>query len=82
MPFLTIPEEEIAMAAQAKLDNILTIGLVALLALVVIIAVIRKAISNKQAAAAPVVEETPAPVAEAPRCRAQDRCHADGDRCR
>ena len=67
MPFLTIPEEEIAMAAQAKLDNILTIGLVALLALVVIIAVIRKAISNKQAAAAPVVEETPAPVAEAPK---------------
>ena len=66
MPFLTIPEEEIAMAAQAKLDNILTIGLVALLALVVIIAVIRKAISNKQAAAAPVVEEAPAPVVEAP----------------
>ena len=33
MPFLTIPEEEIAMAAQAKLDNILTIGLVAVLAL-------------------------------------------------
>ena len=67
MPFLTIPEEEIAMAAQAtKLDNILTIGLVAALAIVVIIAVIRKAISNKKPAAAPVVEETPAPVVEAP----------------
>jgi hypothetical protein len=68
MPFLTIPEEEIAMAAQAtKLDNILTIGLVALLAIVVIIAVIRKAISNKNAAAAPVVEEAPAPVVDAPK---------------
>ena len=63
MPFLTIPGEEIA----AKLDNILTIGLVAVLALVVIIAVIRKAISNK---AAVVGDDEhivpPAPVAEAP----------------
>ena len=66
MPFLTIEEQEIATVAANTLDNILTVGLVALLALVVIIAVIRKAISNKQAAAAPVVEETPAPVVEAP----------------
>ena len=66
MPFLTIPEEEIAMAAQAKLDNILTIGLVALLALVVIIAVIRKAVSNKKAANV-VIEEAPAPVVEKPK---------------
>ena len=62
MPFLTIPEEEIARAA---LDNYLTIGLVAVLALVVVIAVIRKAVSNKKAAAAPAVAED-APVAEAP----------------
>ena len=46
------------------LDTILTLGLVAILALVVIIAVIRKAVSNKKAAKV-VVEEAPAPVAEA-----------------
>ena len=50
--------------AGAALDNILTIGLVALLALVVIIAVIRKAIANKKADCV-VVEEIPTPV-EAP----------------
>ena len=43
--------------------NYITIGLVAVLALVVIIAVIRKAISNKKPA---VVEEIPADPAEAP----------------
>ena len=43
-----------------SLDNILTLGLVAVLALVVVIAVIRKAVLKKKAAAAP------APVAEAP----------------
>ena len=37
--------------APTKLDNILTLGLVAVLALVVIIAVIRKAVANKKAAA-------------------------------
>ena len=48
------------------LDNILTLALVGVLALVVIIAVIRKAIANKKAAAAVVVEEAPAaPVVEA-----------------
>ena len=67
MPFLTIPEEEIAMAAQAtKLDNILTIGLVAALAIVVIIAVIRKAISNRAPAQVDPIEEAHAPVQESP----------------
>ncbi len=47
------------------LDNILTLSLVALLALVVVIAIIRKAISKKKAANTPVVVEE-APVAEAP----------------
>ncbi len=45
--------------------NMITIGLVAVLALVVIIAVIRKAISNKKPTTA-VIEEVPAPVVEAP----------------
>ena len=45
--------------------DMITLGLVAVLALVVIIAVIRKAASNKKAAKA-VVEEVPAPVSEAP----------------
>ena len=53
-------------AAPTQLDNILTLGLVALLALVVIIAVIRKAVSNKKAAATVVVEEVAAPVVDAP----------------
>ena len=52
--------------APTQLDTILTLGLVGLLALVVIIAIIRKAISNKKAACA-VVEEAPAPVVEAPK---------------
>ena len=55
MPMLT--------SAPTRLDNILTLGLVGLLALVVIIAVIRKAVSNKKAANV-VVEEAPAPVKE------------------
>ena len=41
-------------------NNMITLGLVAVLALVVIIAVIRKAVSKKTVA--PVVEEAPAPV--------------------
>ena len=67
MPFLTIEEQEIATVAAGMLDNALTLGLVALLALVVIVAVIRKAISNKKAATAPVAEEAPAPVVDAPK---------------
>jgi len=43
----------------------ITVALVGVLALVVIIAVIRKAIADKKAAAV-VVEEAPAPVVEAP----------------
>ena len=53
-------------AAPTPLDNILTLSLVGLLALVVIIAVIRKAISNRKPAPA-VVEEVPeVPAATAP----------------
>ena len=52
-------------AAPSTLDNILTISLVAALALVVVIAVIRKAISNKKAANV-VVEEIPVRPAEIP----------------
>ena len=53
-------------AAPTQLDNILTIGLVAVLALVVIIAVIRRATRKEPvvtvvAAPAPVVEEATAP---------------------
>ena len=53
--------------APTQLDNILTLALVAVLALVVIIAVIRKAMANKKAASAPapVEEAAPAPVVEA-----------------
>ena len=51
--------------APSQLDNILTLGLVALLALVVVVAVIRKAAANKKAATV-VVEEVAAPVVEAP----------------
>ena len=60
MPVLT--------SAPSSLDDLLTLGLVAALALVVVIAVIRKAVANKKAARAAaepvvVVEDTPAPVA-------------------
>ena len=48
-------------SAPTQLDNMLTLGLVALLALVVIIAVIRKAVSKKKVVAAPApMEEAPA----------------------
>ena len=46
--------------------NIITIALVGVLALVVVIAVIRKALADKKAANV-VVEEVPAPVVEAPK---------------
>ncbi len=51
--------------APNRLDNILTLGLVAALALVVVIAVIRKAVANKKAASE-TGEEAPAPAAAAP----------------
>ena len=50
--------------APTQLDRMLTLGLVALLALVVVIAIIRKAASKKKAAA-PIPEEA-APAVEAP----------------
>ena len=63
----TLVETQSPEAAPSALDNILTLGLVGLLALVVIIAVIRKAISNKKAAAAPAEEpEVVAEPVEAP----------------
>ena len=62
---LTSVPVEIPVAEPTQLDNILTLGLVALLALVVIIAIIRKAVSNKKAADV-VIEEAPAPAYEAP----------------
>ena len=57
MPVLT--------SAPSQLDNILTIALIAALALVVVIAVICKAVSKKKAAPVCVTEEVSAPV-EAP----------------
>ena len=63
---LTSAPVETVGAAPTQLDNILTLGLVFLLALVVIIAVIRKAVANKKAAKV-VVEEVPAPVVEKPK---------------
>ena len=63
---LTSAPIETTGAAPTQLDNILTLGLVGLLALVVIIAVIRKAVSNKKAANV-VVEAAPAPVVEKPK---------------
>ena len=55
----------LAFTTALTLDNILTLGMVALMVLVVVIAVIRKAVSNKKAANV-VIEEVPAPVVEAP----------------
>lgn len=64
MPILSAAEEVVT---RSPLDTALTLGLVAVLALVVIIAVIRKAVSNKKAAAVTVqevsAEPVPAPVA-------------------
>ena len=59
-------EEEQVVKTPTQLDNMLTLGLVGILALFVIIAIIRKAVSLKKAADL-VVEEVPAPVAEAPK---------------
>lgn len=58
MPVLT--------SAPSQLDNILTIALVAVLALVVVIAVICKAVSKKKAASVCVTEEVSAPVELSP----------------
>ena len=53
------------LALTQQQNNMITLGLVAVLALIVIIAIICKAVSNKKAANV-VVEEIPAPVVEAP----------------
>ena len=65
MPILSAAEEVVT---RSPLDTALTLGLVAVLALVVIIAVIRKAVSNKKAAAVTVQEVSaePVPVPVAP----------------
>ena len=52
-------------AEPTLLDNALTIGIVAAMAIAVIVMIIRKAICNKKFGEAPVAEE-PASVAEAP----------------
>ena len=54
------------LALTQQQNNMITLGLVAVLALIVIIAIICKAVSNKKAANV-VVEEIPAPVVEAPK---------------
>ena len=54
------------LALTQQQNNMITLGLVAVLALIVIIAIIRKAVSNKKAANV-VVEEIPAPLVEAPK---------------
>ena len=63
MPILSAAAEEVV--SRTPLDTALTLGLVAALVLVVIVAVIRKAIANK-ASAAVTVQEIPAEPAEAP----------------
>ena len=52
-----VPDKEETLTEPTPLDNALTLGLVALLALAVIAVIIRKALSNKKAASAPVIEE-------------------------
>ena len=59
-------KEEPVAKVPTKLDNLLTIGLVGLLALVAAIAIIRKAVADKKSDAQ-VIEEAPAPVAETPK---------------
>ncbi|MBE6976841.1 MAG: hypothetical protein E7439_06580 [Ruminococcaceae bacterium] len=74
MPILSAAEEAVA---RTPLDNALTLGLVGLLALVVIIAVIRKAVINKKAAAVTVqtVAEDAAPAPVAPGSAGQLKLH-------
>ena len=54
------------LALTQQQDNMITLGLVAVLALVVIIAIIRKVVANKKADSV-VIEEVSVPVAEAPK---------------
>ena len=64
-------------AAPSKLDNILTICLVAVLALIVLAIIIRKALSDKKATAeAPITETvTPAEAPKAPGSAGQVKLH-------
>ena len=62
MSFLSAAAPVVTGKAPTQLDNILTIGLVALLVLVVVIAVIRRATRKDPV----VAEPAPAPVVEAP----------------
>jgi len=59
MPVLSAAAEEVV--TRSPLDTALTLGLVALLVLAVVIAVIRKAVANKKAAAVTVQEEPAEP---------------------
>ena len=54
------------LALTPQQDKVITIAMVAAIALVVIVLVIRKAIANKQPAPAPVVVEETPPAADAP----------------
>jgi len=54
------------LALTPQQNNAITIAMVAAIALVVIVLVIRKAVANKQPAPAPVVVEEAAPVQDAP----------------
>lgn len=66
----------LAFTTALTLDNILTLGMVALLVLVVVIAVIRKAVSKKKSALPAQVEEAPAaPAPEAPGAAGQLKLH-------
>ena len=64
-------------SAPTRVDNMLTLGLVAMLALVVVIAIIRKAVSKKKAAAtpAPVEETAQVEVSQAPGSAGQVKLH-------
>ena len=57
----------VILALTQQQNNVITIALVAVLALALVAIVIRKALADKKAASAPVVEEAaaPAPVVEA-----------------
>ena len=64
------------LALTPQQNNIITLALVGLLALMVIVAVIRKAVSKKKPVAAPVAEEVPAaPAPEAPGAAGQLKLH-------
>ena len=75
MPILSAVEEVVT--TPSALDTALTLGLVALLALVVIIAVIHKAVSIKKSAAGTVEEVAPeaAPAPVAPGSAGQLKLH-------